>query len=394
MHIPCSNPSVQVFFSKEWVALVEASFRNFLAEAIQHLPPPALLRFDTDRLQRSSLQKQVDRLHTENAALKEQLALTGRIDASHGSQQSSQQKQQAKPGIDAGSVVHSDQRQAQLRHQPQQHASLPQEQKSAAPPPASVEHPHSQRSRPDMLRQGPASETSQWVLADRDELLQEEVSDISAHELAEEGGQQALSLSAAELQPTWSASLASLDATVLDENEGGALCLASTVGDDALSLDTEASSPRMIAQEAQAHTQDVASTPSEPSVSFTSSQSAFDMQIQHKLSNGSQQSAAHAQYNDARHHQSPDVAHSGRSATDSDGASQAALRQAPSSATLGSMATGEQLVGHDGQGITCCSFSPSGQNLATASADGVVRISAPASLQVQSSQSMSGFTVL
>ena len=51
---------LQVFFSKEWLALVEASFRNFLAEAIQHLPLPTLLRFDTDRLQRQSLQKQVD----------------------------------------------------------------------------------------------------------------------------------------------------------------------------------------------------------------------------------------------------------------------------------------------------------------------------------------------
>lgn len=40
--------------------------------------------------------------------------------------------------------------------------------------------------------------------------------------------------------------------------------------------------------------------------------------------------------------------------------------------------------GHDAQ-VTCCSFSPDGSNVATAAADGVVRVWAPASLPMPDS---------
>ncbi len=69
------HPGQQVFFTKEWAQLVETSFRNFIAEVIQKLPLPAVLRFDTDRRLRVSLQHQCRQLQKEKARLeKVQLA--------------------------------------------------------------------------------------------------------------------------------------------------------------------------------------------------------------------------------------------------------------------------------------------------------------------------------
>lgn len=50
---------------------MEASFRNFLAEVLQQLPLPAVLRFDSDRRMRLSMQQQCKQLQKENAELKE-----------------------------------------------------------------------------------------------------------------------------------------------------------------------------------------------------------------------------------------------------------------------------------------------------------------------------------
>ncbi len=58
-------PLLQVFFTKEWANLLETSFRNFLAEVIQKLPLPAILCFNTDRVQRQGLQKKVDQLQVQ-----------------------------------------------------------------------------------------------------------------------------------------------------------------------------------------------------------------------------------------------------------------------------------------------------------------------------------------
>ncbi|KAK9808419.1 hypothetical protein WJX73_002583 [Symbiochloris irregularis] len=65
--LPClNNPQqdhrFQVYFTGDWARMVEASFRNFLSEALLHLPLPALLRFDADKRQRMALQVQVSRL--------------------------------------------------------------------------------------------------------------------------------------------------------------------------------------------------------------------------------------------------------------------------------------------------------------------------------------------
>jgi hypothetical protein len=52
---------LQVYFSAEWLSLLEASFRNFLAGVMRCLPLPAVLRFNTDRRLRLALQQQVRR---------------------------------------------------------------------------------------------------------------------------------------------------------------------------------------------------------------------------------------------------------------------------------------------------------------------------------------------
>ncbi len=63
--------TLQACFRKEWAQLVEASFRNFLAEAIEQLPLPAVLRFDADRQQRLQLQEQCRSLQKQNSQLKQ-----------------------------------------------------------------------------------------------------------------------------------------------------------------------------------------------------------------------------------------------------------------------------------------------------------------------------------
>ena len=62
---------MQACFTKEWAQLVEASFRNFLAEAVEQMPLPAVLRFDADRQQRLELQEQCRSLRSQNAQLKQ-----------------------------------------------------------------------------------------------------------------------------------------------------------------------------------------------------------------------------------------------------------------------------------------------------------------------------------
>jgi hypothetical protein len=60
--------TMQVYFSADWAALVETSFRNFLSEVVSRLPLPAVLRFNADRRQRLALQAAVERLTLEAAA--------------------------------------------------------------------------------------------------------------------------------------------------------------------------------------------------------------------------------------------------------------------------------------------------------------------------------------
>ena len=61
--------AVQAFFAREWAQLVEASFRNLVAEAVQGLPLPALLRFDADRAARLALKERCAELEAQNARM-------------------------------------------------------------------------------------------------------------------------------------------------------------------------------------------------------------------------------------------------------------------------------------------------------------------------------------
>lgn len=69
--------TLQAYFKKEWAQLVEVSFRNFLAEAIEQMPLPTVLRFDADRQQRLELQEQCRSLQKQNAQLKQARAHSG-----------------------------------------------------------------------------------------------------------------------------------------------------------------------------------------------------------------------------------------------------------------------------------------------------------------------------
>ncbi|KAA6427061.1 MAG: hypothetical protein FRX49_02818, partial [Trebouxia sp. A1-2] len=394
---PAQDPRFRVFFTKDWLTLVEASFRNFVAEAIQHLPPPALLRFDTDRLQRSALQKQVDSLQTENAGLRQQLAVRGSSESSQvpaaiaqqGKQHRSQDKRAAIPETAAKPAHSRALFQQQQPPQPQQHVRTLPGQTAAYTMPAGLPHEHSQSTDLDSIQQGPASETSQWVLADGTQKeplsrLQDAPSDISAQDIPAEDSQQALSLSNADLQPTWSASFTSLDANLLAENSSGTLSQLGAAGDDTLSLDTEASSPRMVRQDPQRQAE-MSQAQSDVSSVQPLAGPASIRHHQHEAAGEFVQPATPTQQNGSSQHLSQHVAINSRSTGGSERGPRAAQRQASSGATLNGTASAEQLASHE-QGITCCSFSPSGQNLATASSDGVLRISAPTTLQGNASR--------
>ena len=75
--------TLQAYFKKEWAQLVEVSFRNFLAEAIEQMPLPTVLRFDADRQQRLELQEQCRSLQKQNAQLKQARAHSGCLRSHH-----------------------------------------------------------------------------------------------------------------------------------------------------------------------------------------------------------------------------------------------------------------------------------------------------------------------
>ena len=369
-----------MYFSKDWLALVELSFRNFLAEAIEHLPLPTLLRFDTDRLQRSSLQKQVERLQTETAGLKQQLASFSKGSTAASDQQGTQQSQQhQQPTSGTRQLRKSCDSQfvdsAQHRFRPAQ------EGKAAAPPIAPKHDLQRQKDSSKASNSGSAANISQWVLADG----QEQDQFPTANELAAEGSpdsrQHLHPQAGVHIKPSWSASLASLASSVLADSESGTPQQQASAEGEQLSLDADANSLHSLESETQLSSQagslDVTTEEGHALCGTPGSG-------QCSLADGKQQTLARLQpqLNDAEtnkdsqsHDQQGSEAVTLPRQTDSGSECMANSQKDP---------TAEQLAGHD-DGVTCCSFSPNGQNLATASTDGVVRISAPASLQVQPS---------
>ena len=357
---------MQVYFSKDWLALVELSFRNFLAEAIEHLPLPTLLRFDTDRLQRSSLQKQVERLQTETDDLKQQLSAFSNSSTAASHQQSSQrtslQRQQSR--------THHDPVDGHFEPPVQHHVGPVQGGKAAAPPVAPKPDLQRQHNSSDASNLSVSAETSQWGLAYGEETTRSSTADglaegslDNSHHLHPQTG--------ARNTLRWSASLASLATSVLADSDSGTQ--ASAAG-ESHNLDVDASSLHSLESETQQSSQ--AGLPA----------TTVEGQVQSaRLGSGHGNSATEQQQTAAPLQPQLSDAEPNKDSQ----ASEAVIlhRQTDNAETVPSSQSDpavEKLEGNDSR-VTCCTFSPDGQNLATASTDGVVRISAPASLQVQPS---------
>ena len=367
---------MKVFFSKEWLTLVEASFRNFLAEAIQHLPLPTLLRFDTDRLQRSALQKQVEHLQTESAELKQQLtAYSTAAQSAHSDnaamQQSNQHKNQARQSLQGAAQIwpHSNTQPQQPGHdrQIQQRLPMQHDQPSSGAHATECGMSSSDQQQSEASMQTARSNTTPQPL------------DRSASETGP-----ALSLSALEL--SWSASLdvsahADMVAHSGSQHSKVAPDRQSTAGQDTLSLDTDASSPRMLRAGEQPISesghQSQEQTQQSDAVALQQT-AAKDTQQQ---GNGIQQQGTRKVPSDLKQQKSEELGTRPRFIASSSNDARALSRLQRAQGANESSSDAEKLPGHE-QGTSCCSFSPSGQNLATASADGVVRILAPASIQV------------
>lgn len=358
-----------MYFSKEWLPLVELSFRNFLAEAIEHLPLPTLLCFDTDRLQRSALQKQVERLQIETAGLRQQLAGFRNSSMNAPNRQDTQQSQQHQQSNHEPKASRSD-------DPVQHHFRSGHNSKAPAPAVATKQALLSQSAPSNACDTASIAEDSEWVLANG----QENSQSPTANELAAADQNHSLSPQAdAHTKPRWSASLASLAASVLANGENGPPHRQAPAAGESSSLDADVSSLHLHKSEPQLSSQaDV----SELIAEGADVQSAEPGSARDELSVNKQQTPARfqpqlsdAEVNRASQHQGQEDSRAGPRHRQTDNATELA------SSNLHGPAA-EQLAGHDA-GVTCCSFSPNGQNLATASTDGVVRISAPASLQVQ-----------
>ena len=369
---------MQVYFSKDWLALVELSFRNFLAEAIEHLPLPTLLRFDTDRLQRSSLQKQVERLQTETAGLKQQLSGFSKSNTAASDQQGTRERQQHQH---ARKHHLHDPIGSQFQGPTQPHISPAQEGKASAPPAAPKPDQQRQHKSSDARHVDLAAESNQWDEADGEENTQSSTSDELAAEGSLDSSQHLHPQGHARVKPRWSASLATLASSVLADS--GTLQQQASAASKSLNLDASS----LHSRNSEAHPLSQVGS-YEGTTEVATEGGPFDSA---RLDSG-QGSSAHSQQQTAAH-LPPQLSDS---KTDKDShhhaqqGSEAAIvhRQTdnasdPVSGSQHDPDT-ERLADHD-DSVTCCSFSPNGQNLATASTDGVVRISAPASLQVEPS---------
>lgn len=363
-----------MYFSKDWLALVELSFRNFLAEAIQHLPLPTLLRFDTDRLQRSFLQKQFERLQTETADLKHQIAGFSKINTVASDQQGARERQQHQQTRThhLHNAVGS-----QFQGLMQPRISPAQEGKAAAPPTENKPDRQRQHTSSDASNVGLAAESSQSDLADGEENTQSSKLDELAAEGSLDSGQHLHREGGTRIKPRWSASLATLASNVLADSgtlQQQASAADKTLNLDASSLHSHNSDPQLLSQAGLSevtteggHIDCAKSGAGQGNSAHSQQQTAAYPPPQLSGSETNKDSQHHAQ-------QEAEAAIVQRQ-TDNVSDSVSSSQHDPAA---------ERLASHD-DSVTCCSFSPNGQNLATASTDGVVRISAPASLQVKPS---------
>lgn len=341
-----------MYFTKDWLGLVETSFRNLVSQGIQHLPLPGLLHFNTDRLERQALRKQVDELQHENNQLKQQMtsSQTTQPAASHNSMPRNTQSQQSQQA--SGLKQHS---QSQLsgssKSQPAQHKSpKPVRAAVSGPKPISTSK-RSQEASPAATAHSIQSEAADSQQANSGALPSEHSAVASEPQAALS---QALDNGPLSRQPhqgssnSWPATMA---VNGIDNGQQSNLQYAST------------------------------------------SRSCLGSATSNGLADDSATGLTDSKAPPSRHASKHSVLSGEASPDDSPtGSSQSGIQKTPrpDSAVTGNgdntdldqlVTSQEQLMGHD-QGVTCCSFSPNGQNLATASSDGVVRIWAPESIQV------------
>eukprot|EP00743_Colponemidia_sp_Colp-15_P006657 GILK01007177.1.p1 GENE.GILK01007177.1~~GILK01007177.1.p1 ORF type:complete len:630 (-),score=108.43 GILK01007177.1:19-1908(-) len=70
---PESNPTFQPYFNKQWIDTFSTSLSNFVLTVFQNLPLPQLLSFNIARLERKSLESEVERLKAELDRVRVQL---------------------------------------------------------------------------------------------------------------------------------------------------------------------------------------------------------------------------------------------------------------------------------------------------------------------------------
>lgn len=374
---------LQVYFTKDWMALVETSFRNLISQGIQHLPLPGLLHFNTDRLERQALRKQLEELQISSQLLKQQLSgstASPSAAPSDRSKPSTHQQHQVPLSADKLQPQNQPAVAQQLRKAqgniPAQSTLLQVKAKSSRASSTSTSPPKPiSTAVKNHDAQAPAMAGSiQWEAGNngqaQDTLLQSQAASKASSSMSEPDTAAAAASHASSSQGSATASMTGakqgsnvsttprMNVNGVQSSQDGALQPNSTQvsASDTAALTT--SSTAELPAAAHSTTGQLSQAPAR--------QTSFDV-----LPASAQQDPATTATGALPAFESAEASY--ESAADPGAADGAALKEL--------VTKGEELLGHH-HAITCCSFSPNGQNLATASSDGVVRIWAPESLQV------------
>lgn len=372
------------------MGLVETSFRNLVSQGIQHLPLPGLLHFNTDRLERQALRKQIEELQASIHELKQQsVSKTGNLSATPPAQPSNHQQQpqaSSRGNLPNQHEPAASQERRQAQKDIRSHSNLTQSKaakpSSAAPPPPK---PISTAIKPHHATKPTEAVVMQWELThDRQagaaaSLPSTTGQQATAHaNIGRTPDAEASSQASANASLGGTAELMSTvaDTTISDHLQGSqadtglpyteANGIHSTPQDERQAADTTGEKAQLPAAEAGSPISTAAAAaagwPGKPVSGHTSLDHISLIKQEHLADTTTGSLATREQ-----------AASSTDTAGDAGGSDEAQLN--------GLVTQEEQLLGHD-HCISCCSFSPNGQNLATASTDGVVRIWAPESLQV------------
>ena len=368
---------LQVYFTKDWMALVETSFRNLISQGIQHLPLPGLLHFNTDRLERQALRKQLEELQTSSQLLKQQLSgSTANPSAAPSDRSKPSTHEQHQVPLSADKLQPQNQPAVaqQLRkaqgNVPAQSTLLQVKTKTSEASSASISPPKPiSTAVKNHDAQAPAMAGSvQWEAGNnvqaQDTLLQSQAASSEPDTAAAAASHASSSQGSATASMTGAKQGSNVSTTPrmngngVQSSQDGALQPNSTQVSASDTAALTVNSTAELPAAAHSTTGQLGQAPAR--------QTSFDV-----LPASAQQDPATTATGALPAIESAEANYD--SAADPGAADGAALKEL--------VTRGEELLGHH-HAITCCSFSPNGQNLATASSDGVVRIWAPESLQV------------